>query len=215
MEIMVILAAIVAAILIGPAVAVGAVIDSRKIRSLAGLLRSRLESVSDELGRALWRAAELGRDLGAAQRRIASLEEASAFWREAYEEAERQEGRLEEALAEADATARWRLEELMLLQAQNDALRDEVASLRKQRRHLAGQRDALKLSARGLTADAEGAAADANAMRALFSAFLSERGETNKRLNAANSRVKALEAFINRAYGPVDECEIKDGNEVW
>lgn len=207
-SIMVIIAAVVAALLVGPCVAVGAVIDARRVRALAALLRGRLEATSEELGEALSRAARAERELDAAKRRIGELrsrleifeDEAAALWLER---------------AEAEKAASWRLEELLLLQAQNDALVAEVASLRQQRRHLVGQRNALALSARGLAADAEGASADAAAVRALYRALMSERGETVKRMSAADRRTKALEAFINRAYGPVDECEIDDSNGVW
>lgn len=185
--IMVILAAIVAALLIGPAVAIGAIVDSRKVRSLAVLLRGRLEAVSEELGGALVRAGRAERAAEAAARRIEELKK-----------------KLE--LFEDEAAALWL--ERAEAQRATSALRKEAELLRNQQRFLVDQRDALLLSVRGLTADAEGASSDAVAMRALYSALMSERGETLKRLSAANSRVKALEAFINRAYGPVDECEI-------
>lgn len=222
MEIMVVLAAIVAVLLIGPCVAIGSVIDARRVRSLAGLLRSRLEAVSSELGAALWRAAEGERSLAAAKRRIADLEatekwleESREFWREAFERADGQAERLAKALMEEQERSSDYALELLALREESEALRNEVASLRKQRRFLVAQRNALALSARGLTADAEGASADAAAVRALYSALMAERGKTFQRLNAADRRVKALEAFIHQAYGPVDECEISDSNGVW
>lgn len=186
-NIMVIIAAIVAALLVGPAVAVGAVIDNRKVRNLAGLLRSRLEAVSDELGRALWRAAEAERSLDAAKRRIADLEatekwleESREFWRDAFERADSQAERLSKALmAEQERCADILLKEKDAVEILNK-LADEVASLRKQRRYLVGQRDEYKREGLKLIA---------------------------QRRDLVGQRI-ALESFIEEAYGPLDECEI-------
>lgn len=215
MEIMVILAAIVAALLIGPAVAIGATIDSRKIRSLAVLLRGRLEAVNEELGAALWHLNETRSALVAKaeelQRQKAWARVADGCATEFGKRVNELKTEVDELKAEVDQLHTFLSEDGVKI----ESLQDEVASLRKQRRHLVGQRDALVASARGLTADAEGASADAAAVRALNGALMAERAQTNKRLNAANSRIKALEAFIERAYGPIDECEINDVNEVW
>lgn len=227
--IMVVLAAIVAALLVGPAVAIGAIVDSRKVRALAVLLRSRLEATSEELGGALVRA-------GRAEHRVVELktklelfeDDSAALWLERAE-ARREVAAKEKELRRAQAQVRVaqgaaieRGELIAELKAEIahlhtvlsedgvkiESLRAEVASLRKQRRYLVGQRNSLMLSARGLTADAEGASREAVALRTLNGSLMAERGETLKRSSAANKRVKALEAFINKAYGPVDECEI-------
>lgn len=187
MEIMVVLAAIVAALLVGPCVAVGAVIDARKIRAFAALLRSRLEAVSEELGSALWRAAEMTRELNAAKRRIADLEatekwleESRAFWMDSFERADSQAERLARALmAEQERSADILLKEKDAVEILNK-LADEVASLRKQRRYLVAQRNELKSEALKLLA---------------------------QRRDLVGQRI-ALEAFIEEAYGPVDECDI-------
>lgn len=215
MEIMAVLAAIVAALLIGPCVAVGAVIDAHRVRALAALLRSRLEATSASLGNALWREAEAERALDAAKRRIKDLEatekwleESRAFWREAFEGADAQATRLAKALMAEQELGTEYVAEILALREQSETLRGEVASLRKQRRFLVGQRDALALSARGLTADAEGAVVEIRSLRAGVERWMVEHASAARRLRAANSRVKALEGFIEEAYGPLDECEI-------
>lgn len=234
--IMVVLAAIVAALLVGPAVAIGAIVDSRKVRALAVLLRSRLEATSEELGGALVRA-------GRAEHRVVELktklelfeDDSAALWferAEARREVATKERELRRAQAQvrvAQGAAIERGELIAELKAEIahlhtvlsedgvkiESLRAEVASLRKQRRYLVGQRDALSLSVRGLTSDAEGASSDAVAMRSLNAALMTERAQAIQRSSAANSRVKALESFINRAYGPVDECEVSNRVCSW
>lgn len=214
-NIMVVLAAIVAVLLVGPCVAVGATIDARKVRSYAALLRSRLEAAESRIG-GLKRNLELMED------------EAAALWFERAE-ARREAAAKEKELRRTEAQVRvahgaalelfkrvdelkGEIEYLHTVLSEDgveiESLRAEVASLRKQRRFLVAQRNALALSVRGLTADAEGAASDAVAVRALNSALMSQRAQAIQRSSAANSRVKALESFINKAYGPVDECEI-------
>lgn len=222
MEIMVVLAAIVAALLIGPCVAVGAVVDARRVRSLAGLLRSRLEAVSSELGAALWRAAEGERSLAAAKRRIADLEatekwleESRAFWRDSFERADGQAERLAKALMEEQERSSDYALELLALREENDELRAEAASLRQQRRFLVKQRDELELSARGLTADLDGSDLEMRSLRSGVERWMVCHAEAAKRLRKAQNRVKALEAFVEEAYGPLDECEIKDSSGVW
>ena len=116
--ILVVIAAVVAAVLIGPMVAVGAWIEARNVRASNRLLRSRLEAVSEELGAALWH-----------------LQDARGFL----------VGKGEEVLR---------------------------------------AKKALKIT---------------------DGCFI-ERG---KIIADLNTRVKALETFIEEAYGPLDECEIK------
>lgn len=213
--IMVVLAVVVAALLVGPAVAIGAIVDARRVRSQAALLRGRLETVSGELGGALWHLRETRNAL---VEKAEELQRQKAWARVADGCATEFGKRVNELKTEV-AELKDEIAHLHAVLSQDgvkiEALSDEVASLRKQRRYLASQRDSLSLSVRGLTADAEGSSADAVALRSANNALMSERAQTFKRLGAANSRVRALEAFIDRAYGPVDECEIKDGDEVW
>lgn len=193
-SIMVVLAAIVAALLIGPCVAVGATIDARKVRSQAALLRSRLEAVSLEKEAALFHLGET---------REALVAKAEELWREKAWARVAHGCSLERGKMIAELKAE--IKQLRAFMSEDgveiEELRDEV--------------EALALSVRGLTADAEGASNDAAALRALNAALMSERGETLKRLNAADRRVKALETFIDRAYGPVNECEIDTRVCTW
>lgn len=219
--ILAVITAVVAVVLVGPAVAVGACIDARKVRALAVLLRSRLEATSNELGGALWHLQDARHALGLLKAEVALLKTQLEAAKRRGETRRLQQVRVAGEVAMILDQRKALLAQEAHLQSvvasyglEIDKLRNEAASLRKQRGFLVSQRNSLIDSARGLTADAEGASADAVALRALNSALLSERAQAIQSLNAANSRVKALEAFIERAYGPVDECEI-GSSEVW
>lgn len=179
--ILVVIAAIVAAVLIGPAVAVGACIDARKSRALAALLRVRLETVSSELGGALWHLRDAREALASKSEEILRAKRALKMTDGCFLERGKIIAELKDELKEARYEGGLLRAEIASLKTQLEAAKRRAETRRLQQVRVAGE----------------------------VAMLLDQRKALIKEEARLNNRVVALETFIEEAYGPLDECEIE------